>query len=37
MVFKIGYYEQTLNDNKNKFSKDRFKEIESIMTKKSPF
>ena len=37
MTFKIGYYEQTLENNKDKFSEDRYKQIEAIKAKKSPF
>ena len=37
MTFKIGYYEQTLENNKDKFSEERYKHIESIKSKKSPF
>ena len=37
MAFKIGYYEQTLENNKDKFSKERYKDIEAIKAKKSPF
>jgi hypothetical protein len=37
MAFKIGYYEQTLENNKDKFSEERYKHIESIKAKKTPF
>ena len=37
MAFKIGYYEQTLQDNKDKFSEERYKHIEAVKAKKSPF
>jgi hypothetical protein len=37
MAFKIGYYEQTLENNKDKFNEERYKNIEIIKAKKSPF
>ena len=37
MTFKIGYYEQTLENNKYKFSEERYKQIEAVKAKKSPF
>ena len=37
MSFKIGYYEQTLENNKDKFSEERYKHIEAVKAKKSPF
>ena len=37
MSFKIGYYEKTLENNKDKFSEERYKQIEKIKSKKSPF
>jgi hypothetical protein len=37
MTFKIGYYEQTLENNKDKFSEERYKQIEAVKAKKSPF
>lgn len=37
MTFKIGYYEQTLENNKDKFSEGRYKDIEAVKSKKSPF
>ena len=37
MIFKIGYYEQTLENNKDKFSEERYKQIEAVKAKKSPF
>jgi len=37
MTFKIGYYEQTLEDNKDKFSEERYKHIEVVKAKMSPF
>lgn len=37
MTFKIGYYEQTFEDNKDKFTKERYKKIEEIKAKKFPF
>lgn len=37
MTFKIGYYEQTLENNKDKFSEERYKCIEAVKAKKSPF
>jgi hypothetical protein len=37
MTFKIGYYEQTLENNKDKFSEKRYKQIEAVKAKKSPF
>ena len=37
MTFKIGYYEKTLEINKDKFSEGRYKDIEAVKAKKSPF
>lgn len=37
MSFKIGYYEQTLKNNRDKFSKERFQKIERIINTKYPF
>ena len=37
MTFKIGYYEQTLENNKDKFSEKRYNHIEAVKAKKSPF
>lgn len=37
MTFKIGYYEQTLENNRGKFSEGRYKDIEAVKSKKSPF
>ena len=34
MTFKIGYYEQTLKNNKDKFSEEQYKQIEDVKTKK---
>lgn len=34
--YKIGFYEQTLRNNKSKFSENHFKEIEKVMNKKFP-
>ncbi len=37
MSYKIGYYEQTLKNNRDKFSPERLEQIENVMNKKSPF
>ncbi len=37
MAFKNAYYEQTLENNKDKFSEKRYKQIEDIKAKRSPF
>ena len=33
MAFKIGYYEQTLKNHKDKFTEERYKNIENVMNK----
>jgi len=35
--FKVGYYEQTLKNNKRKFDETRWNHIEQVMNKKHPF
>jgi len=37
MSFKIGYYEQLLEDNKDKFTESRQEQIQSIKSKNSLF
>lgn len=35
--FKIGYYEKTLENNKDKFSQERYNQIEAVKAQKHPF
>jgi hypothetical protein len=37
LAYKVGYYEQTFKNNKNLFSEERYKHIEEVMNKKTPF
>jgi len=37
LSFKCGYYEQTLINHRDKFTEERFKSIEEVMNKKTPF
>ena len=35
MALKIGYYEQTLKNNRDKFTKERWKKIVEMLNRKS--
>lgn len=37
MSFKIGYYEEILQNNKDSFTTEGYKHINSIINKKTPF
>ena len=37
MAFKIGYYEQILKNNKDKFSKEKWLNLIAMFERKSPF
>lgn len=37
LSFKCGYYKQTLINHRDKFTEERFKSIEEVMNKKTPF
>lgn len=37
MAYKVAYYEQTLKNNRSKFTQDRYEHIEEVMNKWHPF
>jgi len=37
LVYKNSYYEETLKNHKEKFTPERWNQIEQVMNKKSPF
>jgi len=37
LVYKTAYYEQTLEDNKDKFTDLRNEQIQAVKNKKTPF